>query len=78
MTAPKTDLGIPYDNIIGTVDGKPVQISPVWQQHLGAIGNTVSKLRDAAELMDDLPASPTVEEISTAWAEVRTKLQEIV
>lgn len=79
---PQTSLEIPFDDVIGTVeiDGKPypVKINPVWQQHLGQVGQAAEKLREAAQGMDTLAASPTTTEIATAWNETRTTLQEIV
>lgn len=77
MTAPKTDLGVPFDQVIGTIDGKPVQISHAWLQHLDHVASAAKKLREAAELMDTLAASPTTTQIATAWNELREKLQEI-
>ncbi len=70
----QTSIELPYDTKIVDENGN---ITQVWTEALGAVFKAASVLRDAAALMDDLSPASTAAEISAAWEEFRTKLQEI-
>lgn len=75
MTVPRSSFDLPTDLQFVDESGR-LTISA--QETLSKFAAALTKLREAADLMDTLAASPTTTEIATAWNEVRTKLQEIV
>ncbi len=70
----RTAIELPLDQKLVDADGN---ITAVWMQALGAIANAAALLRDAADLMDDLDDTASASDLGTAWAELRSKLQEI-
>jgi hypothetical protein len=76
MTIARTSFDIPPD--LQIIDPQTGRLTNGGQELLSKFGAALSKLRDAADAMDTLAASPTTTEIATAWNEVRTTLQEIV
>jgi hypothetical protein len=75
MTVQRTSFDIPFGLQIVDETGR---LTAPGQELLSKFGAALSKLRQAADAMDTLAASPTTTEIATAWNEVRTILQEIV
>jgi hypothetical protein len=74
MSTPRTAIEIPLDQKIADENGN---ITQVWMEALGKIAQAASTLRDAADIMNDLDSTATASQLGTAWAELRTKLQEI-
>ena len=75
MSVPRTSFDIPAGLQIVDANGA---LTPGGQEMLSKFGNALTKLRDAADAMDELSASSTAAEIAAAWEEVREILQEIV
>lgn len=75
MSAPKQSFDPPAS---APIEGNGGAASDPYQQFFDHVGKTLEKLRQASELMDELGASPTTSEISTAWNAFRSKLREIV
>lgn len=75
MSVPRTSFDLPIDLQLVDENGR---LTPGGQELLSKYGAALSKLRDAADAMDTLAASPTTTQIATAWNEVREILQEIV
>jgi hypothetical protein len=75
MTVPQTSIEIPSARQVVEANG---ELNYAWLLAFDQLFKAVSVLRDAVELMDELGASPTTAQISTAWNEFRAKLREIV
>lgn len=73
MTVPRTSFDIPANLKIADENG----LTEGGQEMLSKFGAALTKLRDAADAMTELGASPTTAEIATAWNAVRTILREI-
>lgn len=72
----QTTFDPPSDQKIVLENG---MLNPAWVTWFDLVGKALERLRTATTEMDDLdPGVTTLTQLTTAWEELRTNLQEIV